>query len=79
MPRLLLLLLLVPRRRFFSVAISVSLAVSCEVSSAMDFVSWPMVARSADMAVAMLASASMVASLSACSVGSGGRAALAPW
>jgi hypothetical protein len=50
---LLLLVLSLPCRRVLSVEISVSLAVSCEVSSAIDLVSWLMVVRSADMAVAI--------------------------
>jgi hypothetical protein len=58
--------------------ISVSLAVSWAVSSGMDWVSWHMVARSADIAVAMFASASMVASFLAWRVVSVCRAALAP-
>jgi hypothetical protein len=69
----------VARIRFLRVAISVSFVCSWVVKSAMALVSSFIVARSADIAVAMLARASRAASFSASWLGSVWRAALAPW
>jgi hypothetical protein len=79
--RLLLVLVLVPEllpRSFdFRVAIFWSPELSWAVRSAMALVSCPIVVQSADMAVAIFASASVVASFSACRLSLVWRAALA--
>ena len=70
---------MVPRSLDLRELISLFLSLSCVVRSVIALVSWLIVVRSADIAVAILARASVAASFSAWRVVAVSIAALAPW